>query len=424
MPEQGPVTLDDSRTGPRGRARIALVLSGGGARGAYEAGILHYIRTMLPGKNRQRQFDIHCGASVGAINTAFMAATAHDYELQGRQVWQLWKDVREGDIYRRDNRALLDFIAKTGTGVFLNIFRKPEKRTMHFNGFLDTAPFLPFIKRIIPWTMISKNIAAGLIDAVSIVATNVGTGKMELFIEKSPAVEYTGEYIAHLTELNPLQIMASAAIPIIFPTVMIDEVSYTDGGLRLNTPMSPAIQLGADAILVIGLHHTRHPGEEVTFHGVKGKPPAMGEVLGRVMNSIFLDRTQYDIEQLERINRLIDWAEMLYGENFMENLNDMLLKKKIRGDIANRGLKRLKVFRISPSVDIGELFSECYRRGRNVHFTAFEKMLVRVLDIDPTGGNDFLSYLTFMPEYLEKLLELGFEDARRQHNDLKTLMEL
>ena len=378
---------------------------------------------MLPAKARQRHFDIHCGASVGAINTAFMAATAHNLEFQGTQIRRLWEEVREGDIYRRDNRALIDFITKTGKGVILNLFRKPEARTKHFNGFLDTSPFLPFIQRVIPWPMISKNIRSGLISAISIVATNVFTGRMELFIEKDPAVDYTGDHVAHVTPIQPLHVLASAALPIIFPTVMLDGVSYTDGGLRLNTPMSPAIQLGADSILVIGLHHHAQPGEKIPEHGVKGKPPAMGEVLGRVMNSIFLDRIQYDIEQLGRINRLIDWSEMLYGPSYISDLNEMLRSKKISGDIANRGLKRLKVMRIRPSEDIGEIFAQCYRANRQEHFTSFEKFLVRVLDIDPAGGIDFLSYLTFMPEYLKKLLDLGFEDARRQHNELVDLLE-
>ncbi len=300
---------------------------------------------------------------------------------------------------------------------------KGENRSSHFNGFLDTAPFLPFIEKVIPWPMISKNIKAGLLQAISIVATNVFTGRTELFIEKLPEVEYTGEYIHHTTRIKPIHAMASAAIPLIFPTVMVDDIAYTDGGLRLNTPMSPAIQLGADAILVIGLHHRAKPGEKIPFHGEKGKSPALGQVLGRVMNSIFLDRIQYGIEQMERINRIIEWGETIHGKHFLEEINTMLHREKIRGDIANRGLKRLSALRIRPSEDIGEIFSDCYRRGRDKHFTHFEKFMVRLLDIDPAEGVDVLSYIGFMPEYLSKLLELGFEDARRSHSDLIAFLD-
>lgn len=402
--------------------RLALVLSGGGARGAYEAGVIHYIRTMLPKKIRGRAFDIHCGASVGAINTSFIAATAHAPDRQGTEIHRLWEQVREENIYRRDKRALWEFITRTGSGMVLNLFRSGRK-SLHFTGFLDTSPFLPFIQNVIPWEMISKNIHSGLIKAVSICATNVFTGRMELFVEKDPGTEYTGDYLTHFTPVQPVHAMASAAIPIIFPTVLVDGIAYTDGGLRLNTPMSPAIQLGADSILVIGLHHRSKPGEKIPSHGEKGKPAPLGQVLGRVMNSIFLDRIQYDIEQLERINRVIDWGETVYGRDFLGKMNGMLERKKIRGDIASRGLKRLNVLRIRPSEDIGELFSHCYRKGRDRHFTSFEKFLVRFLDIDPVAGIDFLSYIVFMPEYLKKLLELGFEDARHHHQQLKEFLE-
>lgn len=404
--------------------KLGLVLSGGGARGAYEAGVLHYIRTMLPAKTRERQFDICTGASVGALNTAFVAATAHDLALQGREIHRLWSDVREENIYRRDRQALWEFLNKGSKSMFVNLLKRgSNKHKPHFNGFLDTAPFLPFIEKVIPWSHITANVKSGLIKAVSIVATNVFTGRTELFVEKHSSIEYTGEYITHFCKIEPLHAMASGAIPIVFPSVLVGDIAYTDGGLRLNTPMSPAIQLGADAVLVIGLHHRVKPGEKIPFHGVRGEPPALGQVLGRVMNSMFLDRIQYDIEQLERINNVISWAENLYGKNFLNDVNDMLVKKNIRGDIANRGLKRLKCLRIRPSKDIGEIFNYCYKRGKDKHFSLFEKFMVRLLDIDPTQGVDFLSYISFMPEYLKKLLDLGFEDARAQHSELKEFLE-
>lgn len=406
------------KTSPR---TLALVLSGGGARGAYEAGILHYIRTMLPLKVRYRPFDVHCGSSVGAINTCHLVATSHDMKRQGEEVRHLWETLRSENIYRRDIAALRNFLFESGKGIVRNFFRKPQKAN-HFHGFLDTAPFLPFLEKLFPWDMISKNVAEGIVKAVSIVATNVFTGRMELFVEKHKDVEYTGEYIHHFTPIHAVHAKASAAIPLVFPSVLIDGIAYTDGGLRLNTPMSPAIQLGADSILVIGLHHYAKPGEKVPFHGTKGHQPALGQVLGRVMNSIFLDRIQYDMEQLERINRIVDWGEDLYGKTFLKDLNAMLHRRNIKGDIANRGLKRLHVLRIRPSEDIGEIFGHVFRRGRD-KLSSFEKFLVRFLDIDSSSGVDFLSYISFLPEYVKKLLDLGFEDARRHHNELKEFFE-
>ncbi len=403
--------------------KLALVLSGGGARGAYEAGVLHYIRTMLPTKTRTRQFDIHCGASVGAINTCFMAATAHDPHYQGVAARALWENLREENIYRRNLKALFEFLTKSSTGMMSKIFRGFGKETPHFPGFLDTAPFLPFIEKVIPWKMISKNIQASYTQALSIVATNIFTGRMELFIEKNSHTPYTGDAVAHFLPVQPKHAMASAAIPIVFPSVLIDGIAYTDGGLRLNTPLSPAIHLGADSIFVIGLNHRAKVGEKIPFHGTRGKAPSLGQVLGRVLNALFLDKIQYDMEQLERINRIVGWAEDLYGKNFLKDLNEMIAKKHVRGDVAERGLKQLNVLRIRPSQDIGELFSHAFRKGKDKHFTTFEKFLIRFLDIDPSGGIDFLSYIVFMPEYLGSLLDLGFEDAKAQHNALKEFLD-
>lgn len=400
---------------------IALVLSGGGARGAYEAGVIHYLRTMLPPTVAKRAFEIQCGSSVGAINSCFMASTAHDLDYQGKHLKEVWEGLRAEYIYRRETKALMELLGKGGQGVLAS-FLKGKKRTRHhFPGFLDTAPFLPFLESIIDWPRISKNIAAGSLRALSVSATNVFTGRLELFIEKRPDVEYTGEYITHFTKVSSLHAKASAAMPIIFPTVMIDGVAYTDGGLRLNTPMSPAIQLGADAVFVIGLHHRAQEGQ-IPFHGRLGEPPSLGLVLGRVMNSIFLDRTQYDIEQLERINRIVDWSEQLYGKNYLRDLNQMLVKKGIRGDIANRGLKRLRVFRIRPSEDLAELFTDVFEHYRG-KFTFFENFLLRFLDIDPAGGVDFLSYIGFLPEYIKKLIDLGFEDAKTRRQEIIEFLE-
>ena len=399
------------------------MLSGGGARGAYEAGVLHYLRTMLPTKQRSRQFDIHCGASVGALNTCFMAATAHDNEFQAAQLRSLWEKVREDNIYRRNLRALFTFITKSSTGVLMKLIRGSARGSPHFPGFLNTEPFLPFIRSVIPWKMITKNIDSGLIQALSIVATNVFTGRMEFFIQKSDQVDYTGDHVVHFTKIMPEHARASAAIPVIFPTVLINGIAYTDGGLRLNTPLSPAIHLGADAIFVIGLNHRAAPGEKIPFSGERGQQAALGQVLGRVMNSVFLDKIQYDIEQLERINRMIEWSEAVYGKNYLGKINDHILKKEIRGDVADRGLKKLEALRIRPSQDIGEIFRRAFQQRSRAHLTTFEKFLIRFLDVDPNSGVDFLSYITFMPEYLKALLDLGFEDAKTHHNAIKEFLD-
>lgn len=413
---------------------LGLVLSGGGARGAYEAGVVHYIRTMLPADGgAKRRFDTLCGSSVGAINTAFLAATAHDPIYQGPALNEIWQNLRQSDIYRRDIASFVTLLSQSLVGIGHNIFtslkrKRPEDVSrMHFRGILDTSPLLPFLKNIIPWKQISLNIQNRLLKAVSVTATNANTGRLELFVEKHPEISYTGHYIFNEVKLEAFHVMASGALPFIFPTVRINRQHYIDGGLRLNTPMSPAIQLGAEKILVIGMHHESEkveaPADRELFAGSE-LAPTLGNLIGKVLNSIFLDKLDYDIEQMMRINRIIDWGEGCFGVDYLKQINSHLIENSIRGDIANRGLKRLEVLKIFPSRDIREIFADATSHGAAFvdQLGRSEKFLLKILDVDITTSKDFLSYIIFYPKYLSMLLDLGFEDARSHHDRLREFL--
>lgn len=418
---------------------LALVLSGGGARGAYEAGVIHYIRTMLPKEvAHKRGFDILCGSSVGAINTTFLAASAHDLTHQGNRVYAMWKTLLQENVYRRDIASMARLITRSISGVVRNVFRQmqeedvPPHRRKHFLGLLNTTPLLYFLKKNISWQQIAVNINNGLIKAVSVTATNIYSGRLELFVEKHESVPYTGHYVFHATKLAPVHIMASAALPLLFPAVRLASQYYVDGSLRLNTPMSPAIQLGADRLITIGLHHISERPEEmphtmpvdVTGPVIQLNPPSIGLMLGKILSTVFLDRLDYDIEQLTRINRIIEWGEGCYGVDFVQKINQYLHEQNIRGDIANRGLKKLKVLRIVPSRDIREVFGDCVRQHGFLSdgLTSFERLLLKMLDVDVYSGKDFLSFMVFHPEYIATLLALGFEDARQKHDELVAFM--
>lgn len=415
---------------------LALVLSGGGARGAYEAGVIHYLRTMLPLEiSRKRRFDVICGSSVGAINACFLAASAHDLAHQGNRLYEIWKHLRQENVYRRDMVSFARLIAYSFFGITRNLFRRvpaedaaPIKKK-HFRGLLNTAPLLSFLRQIIPWGQISVNIRNELVKAVSVTATNIHTGRLELFVEKHPSLPYTGHYVFHETKLESYHALASAALPFFFETVRIHKNYYMDGGIRLNTPMSPAIQLGAEKILVIGLHHREERAEEseVSSNGfiLPPEPPSLGLILGKVLSALFLDRLDYDLEQMTRINRVIEWGEGRYGTDFIEKINAHLKDHHIVGDIANRGLKKLTAFHIYPSRDIREIFAECiegqqfFAKG----LTSFERALLKLLDVDVRSSKDFLSFIMFYPDFLQRLLELGFEDARANHDKLVEFLQ-
>lgn len=408
------------------RTKFGLVLSGGGARGAYEAGIIHYLRTMLPQATfRENDFGIICGSSVGAINACFMAATAHDLAYQGAQSYRIWKELGQHDLYKRDVLSLAKFLTNSIYHVTKNVFTRPLsaperiRQADHFKSLLNTGPLGPFLKRIIPWQQISVNVKNRVLGALSVTGTNIHTGRLELFVEKHRDIPYTGHYVFHDTKIEYVHAMASAAIPLVFPSVKISGNHYVDGGLRLNTPLSPAIQLGAEKILVVGPHH-----EDETVEAPQSKaaltPPSLGLVLGRIMSTIFVDKLSYDIEQLTRINRLIEWGEGAFGADYVDKINRYLHDEGIRGDIANRGLKKLKVMKILPSVDPRDIFARCIEKSDFISkgLTSFERTLLKILDVDLDTGKDFLSFILFYPDYLKELLELGFQDARRSHDAL------
>ncbi|MBI2345666.1 MAG: patatin-like phospholipase family protein [Deltaproteobacteria bacterium] len=403
----------------------ALVLSGGGARGAYEAGVVHYMRTALPAPVRDRSFQLLCGSSVGGINTCFLASHAENPRAQGELIRKTWEMLRQEEIYRRDVAAVSRLFFRSFAGISLNIFRKPpteavHEKGIHFHGLVDTEPFPRFLKRIVNWERIGSNIARRLLHGVSLTLTNMQSGQLEFFIHKHPEVPYTGDYPVHFVELTWRHAMGGAAIPILFPPVEIGGTHYADGGLRLNTPMSPAIHMGADRVVVIGMHD---PAEAAQSRRVAADgphpPPTLGEILGKILSSIFLDRLDYDLKQMRRINRIVEWGEKVYGPKFLAEINRMLVREGIVGDVASRGLKRLEVLSIFPSRDIRQLFAECISGpGGLSGFSAFEKVLLRLLDVDMHRGQEFLSYFLFLPPYIKALVELGYEDAKKRHDEL------
>lgn len=417
---------------PEKKPKLALVLSGGGARGAYEAGVIHYIRTMLPKEiGEKRGFNILCGSSVGAINICLVASTAHDLRHQGRHSYELWRRLQQSDIYQRDVWSFIKFLSHSAASISKNLLSKKYGEGgllahHNFRGILNTAPLIPFLKKNVSWQQISVNLKNRCIDAISITATNIVTGKLELFIEKRADLPYTGRYLYHDTKIEVFHAMASSAIPLIFPAVRIKKNYYMDGGVRMNTPMSPAIQLGAEKILVIGIHHQKEgpeyaePEKLHEHYTITGAEPSMGDMIGKILNSLFLDKLDYDIEQLNRINRIITWAEECYGADFVPKINDYLLEKRLKGDIASRGLKKLSVMKIFPSQDLREVFRESIEKTQffKKNLTRLEKTLLKILDVDLNTGKDFLSFIMFYPEYLHRLLELGFEDARSNHDKL------
>lgn len=412
-------------------SRLALVLSAGGARGAYEAGVIHYIRTGLPKKVAKRNFQIQTGTSIGAINTALMASFAHEPLCQGDRLKELWFSIDQDNIYSRDISATTHFLGSTIGGILRNFltfnpFHLARRGGPHLDSFLHTEPLKKHLKKVINWNMIQENILKGPVDAVAINVTNLTNGRNELFLQKKKSLPYRGHYTVQEGPLKVKHAMASAAIPIIFPPEKIGTNYYADGGLRLFTPMSPAIQLGADKLIVIGLRKRTIPGKGKDYMD-RGdiRSPTISEQMGRLLNGLFLDRIEFDMEQLERINTIIEISEKTYGKNYLNRINENMKKEGYTTDIALRGLRKIRALEIQPSEFINNIFLRWFERVEKdkFKFSTLEKMLIRLLDIDPTTGSDLMSYLIFAPNYIRDLFDLGYEDAKKQRKHLIDIME-
>ena len=411
---------------------LALVLSAGGARGAYEAGVINYIRTALPPKLIKQNFNILTGTSVGAINTAAMASLAHDPKVQGEMLKDIWFSLTQENIYCRDFGATKHFLASTLGGIFRNLatfnpLKISQRAGAHFTSFLDTSPLRDFLKTHINWKRIKENVDSTPLDAVVINATNLDTGNPELFLYKKDKLEYQGRHLVHEGPIEVEHAMASSAIPIIFPSIHVGDNYYTDGGLRLFTPMSPAIQLGAERLIIVGLRR-RAMHQETKAHPIQiknKKQPTISDQMGRLLNGIFLDRIDFDLQQLKRINMVIEASEKVFGKDYLEKINKQMVKDGHKGDIASRGLKKIRAIEIQPSEFISKLFIDWFQKAEKgaVQFSSLEKLLVRLLDIEPSAGKDLLSYLTFAPSYLRLLFDLGFEDAKSQRQEIIEIME-
>jgi len=422
-----------SNSGNSAKLNFALVLSGGGARGAYEAGVIYYVRTRLPKHIAgSTLFKIYSGTSVGAINTAFLAASADDPLYQGNRLRSLWQNLTASDVYRADVRALTGFLVKTGLMTATNVFglarrlggpNGPSDRNdpFPFRSILDTTPFVFYLRRNVPWSALHRNVAERVIDGVTISATHMLTGRLAMFLEKHPDAPYrSGGHFPISCVLSPRHILASAAIPVIFPIIRINGQYYGDGSLRQNTPMSPPIHLGANRLFVISLHREESLGPVPPIEPGETEPePKVSDVLGKLLNTVFLDKLDYDLTQMRRINFLIQDMERVFGAGGLDKINEMRRSLSLPGKEINE-LQRVVPFVISPSQDIGAIaYRHFAQLSRNrMGLSPVQRFFAKLVEGAPDGHNDFISYLLFEHEYLEELIDLGYHDAEREHDRL------
>ncbi len=385
-------------------SRLAIVLSGGGARGAYEVGVLSYALSELRPALGCPSIDFVCATSVGAVNGTWLASVLDDPVPGLDRLIALWSGLELDHV--------LSFGVKEVVGLHRVLLGGRDAR-----GIFDVSPLSELVGRSIGWDRLEQNLASGLLRALTVTATHVATGRPVVFVDRSPDTRLPQTLPARIVvrgeRITVEHVLASAAIPLVFPPVRIRANLYCDGGLRLNTPMAPALHLGADRLLVVGVS-TPQAGDG---------PPALAAdrfpgapfLLGKVMNAFLLDHVHNDLEEVALLNTLIEDG-IAVCDGFLDKVNQRALA---RGQAPRRVVKTLA---IRPSVDIGRVAAEHLHRHRRRLGRLLGRAFLRLLDVGEGASSDLASYLLFDGEHARSLIELGRADAAARRDELAAFL--
>ncbi len=399
------------------RPCTALVLSGGGARGAYEVGVLRYVRERLDIDTR---FDVITGTSVGAINGAYLAATADRPKAQGRALQRVWSSLTFEGVYQFGWRQLRSLPQV--------MFGKLLPKTPHggsVGGLVDISSLERLVREQIPWHRITENLAAGHLDAFAVTATEVATGISTVFVQSArlPDTQWPdgpNETMVH-TGITAAHTLASAAIPVLFPAVKVGAQFMVDGATRQNTPLRPALRLGAKRMLVIGLRHGESPRERQARQRVEAENqyPNAFVLMGKLLNSLMLDKLDTDLERIRQTNRMLQAGVAAFGPDFAERLGAQLHR--------DRPWSNVETVVIQPSRDLGQLAWEVIQGDQKTRYDgliphALRRAVLANRDREKDfGESDLASYLLFDQPYINRLIDLGYADAGAQHEALMHL---
>jgi NTE family protein len=394
--------------------RTGLVLCGGGARGAYEAGVIAYLRHELePELGRSLSIPIIAGTSVGAINACHMATHAHVLSAQPGLLIDRWKSLHVQEV--------LKFGVPDVLRMARELMGRPNAQVARHGGLVDPRALENVVMTGTHWPSLGRNIRSGLLEGLSLSATEVATGRTVVFIQQHGGglPSWTPEPNIHVVSarIGPRHALASAAIPLLFPPVQIGKRLFVDGGLRMNVPLSPALRMGATRVVVISLRYIPPRADDAPAPAHDDDDAQSEEahyatapfLVGKTLNALMLDSTDQDLGRLRAINAMLEAGTKAYGPGFQRVMSDAVPRT---GPAPFRYVRNIL---IRPSQNIGKLAAEYAssptfaKRARGLAGMALRRMVDR-----ETEESDLLSYLMFDGGFAEMLIDLGRADARAQ----------
>ncbi len=373
--------------------KTGLVLSGGGARGAYQVGVLKAVADLHP-KRASNPFSIITGTSAGAINAVALAASANNFRLGVKKVERIWSNLELEHVIESSGFQLMGNALKVSASLLYRGVGRDKPL-----GLLNNAPLGDLLSHNIRFSNIQRRIDAGYLEGVAVTATSYASGNSITFFQGKPELKrwHRSKRIGIPAELTVDHLMGSSAIPGIFPAQRIGRQYFGDGSLRHLAPLSPSLKLGADKIMVIGLRGSNQGKKMASRY----KTPSLAQTMGHIFSSAFIDSLESDLENMLRINELL-------------------------GVISNEApyfdyerLKPIDMLVIRPSIDFEDLAVD---HIKDLPWSM--RKILRSMGAGKSSGGNLVSYLMFESAFCLELIEYGYKDAMDNKREIQRFFDL